>query len=94
MAMLRRRVKRTTVLIIRRVWRAHVVDTSVAAQLFLAEPFQNEARVLFEAANNKYVELSTPTLILYEMNNALIASHLPGIVRETALFSLRPLREA
>lgn len=65
----------------------YVVDTSVAAKLFLAESLQNEARALFEAANNKYVELSAPTLILYEINNALIASHLSVMVREMALFS-------
>jgi len=65
----------------------YVVDTLVSAKLFLAEPLQNEARVLFEAANDQYVELSAPTLILYELNNALIVSHLPRMVRETALFS-------
>jgi predicted nucleic acid-binding protein len=50
-----------------------VVDSSVIAKLFLAEPDRDRALRLIEQATDGSVELSAPSLLLYEVNNALIS---------------------
>lgn len=55
-----------------------VVDSSVIAKFFLAETDRDKALLLMERAAAGDVELSAPTLLLYEVNNALISKGVRG----------------
>lgn len=50
------------------------VDTSVAVKLFLDEELREHALSLFQMGKNNTVELIAPSLIYYELTNALISS--------------------
>lgn len=55
-----------------------VVDSSVIAKFFLAEANRDRATRLMERAAKGAVELLAPTLLLYEVNNALISKGVRG----------------
>jgi predicted nucleic acid-binding protein len=50
----------------------YIVDTSVAVKLFLDETGREQALNVFRLANRNQIRLLAPSLILYELNNALI----------------------
>ncbi len=56
----------------------YVVDSSVIAKLFLEEPDRNLASQLMERTTKGEVELSAPSLLLYEINSALISNGIKG----------------
>ncbi|MGQ0671477.1 MAG: type II toxin-antitoxin system VapC family toxin [Hyphomicrobium sp.] len=62
-----------------------VVDSSVIAKIFLAESDRDLAKDLIERATNGAVELVAPSLLLYEVNNALISKGMTGQAYDEAI---------
>lgn len=56
----------------------YVIDTSVLAKVFLAEPEHERAAALIEACIRGETKLIAPSLLLYEVNNALVSKGVIG----------------
>jgi predicted nucleic acid-binding protein len=65
-----------------------ILDTSVVAKVFLIETNRDEALSLFRAAINGGVSLLAPSLLLYELNNALIRNGIKGSSYDQAIGAL------
>lgn len=56
----------------------YVIDTSVLAKVFLAEPEQDRVAGLIQACVQGGAALLAPSLLLYEINNALVSNGVRG----------------
>jgi predicted nucleic acid-binding protein len=56
----------------------YVIDTSVLAKVFLAEPEHERVVALIEACIRGETKLIAPSLLLYEVNNALVSNGVRG----------------
>ncbi|MBS7638126.1 type II toxin-antitoxin system VapC family toxin [Candidatus Bathyarchaeota archaeon] len=48
---------------------SYVIDTSVAAKLFIKEDYSERAREIFEGHVSGYLKLLAPKLLIYELGN-------------------------
>lgn len=62
-----------------------VVDTSIVAKIFLAEADRDKALGLLASAIRNESRLIAPSLMLYELNNALISKGATGKHYDTAM---------
>ena len=65
-----------------------VVDTSVLAKVFLAEPERELVDELLQASIEGNVTLLAPSLLLYELNNVLVSNGIRGDEYAEAIASL------
>ena len=65
-----------------------VVDTSVLAKVFLAEPDRELVDELLQAGIQGNAKLLAPSLLLYELNNALVSNAIRGDAYSEAIAKL------
>lgn len=65
-----------------------VLDTSIVAKVFLAEPDRQRAIRVIEAGIRGEAVLLAPSLLLYEMNNVLISKSIKGHSYDKAIGAL------
>lgn len=63
----------------------YVVDTSVLAKVFVAEPGRDKCVQLLAASMRKIIELHVPSLIMYELNNVFVRRRVNGRAYDDAL---------
>jgi predicted nucleic acid-binding protein len=65
-----------------------VVDTSVIAKIFVAEPDRAEAVKVFDSAFMSQTPLLAPSLMLFELNNVFVKNSMAGAEYDNAVSEL------
>ncbi len=63
----------------------YVMDTSVLAKIFVAEPDRAKAVGLLDRAIKREIELHPPSLLLYELNNVFVSKNVTGASNDNAI---------